>query len=175
MFLATISKPRQLLYLSYIGRVSVKELEAGLSEIGKLLEDLTSGIRVLGDFSALEKFEPNCAREIGKAMELCDQKGAELVVRIIPDPGKDIGLNILTVFHYRRRPRIVTCKNLAEAGEILGLKRIPTWAVWRQDDSGNKSLVEGNLTQERARQLVEDFESKGHKQTYWCSDETMSP
>ena len=123
MFLATISKPRQLLCLSYIGRVSAEELEEGLGEVAKLLEDLTSGFRVLGDLSRLEMFGPNCAREIGKAMELCDQKGVGLVVRVIPDPGKDIGMNILTVFHYRRRPRIVTCDTLAEAGEILGLRR----------------------------------------------------
>jgi hypothetical protein len=123
MFLATISKPRQLLYLSFIGRVSVKELEEGYNEIVTLLDDLASGFRVLGDFSKLDRFGPDCAREIGKAMELCDQKGVGLVVRVTPDPGKDIGLNILTVFHYRRRPRIVTCENLVEAGEILGLGR----------------------------------------------------
>jgi anti-anti-sigma regulatory factor len=173
MFLATISKPRQLLYLSYIGRVSVEELEEGLNEIAKLLQDLSSGFRVLGDLSGLETFGPNCATQIGKAMELCDQKGVGLVVRVIPDPGKDIGLNILTVFHYRSRPRIVTCKNLVEAGGILRLGRAASWAVWRQDDSGNRFLVEANLTEEQAKRLVADFESKGHKQTYWCSDEPL--
>lgn len=47
----------------------------------------------------------------------------------------------------------------------------PTWAVWRQDDSGNRYLIEANLTEEHAKALVADFESKGHKQTYWCSNE----
>ena len=171
MFLATISKPKQLLYLSFIDRVSVEELEEGIQEMPKLLEDLEAGFSVLADFSRLEKLGPDCAKQIGKAMELCDQKGVGLVVRVIPDPGKDIGLNILTVFHYRRRPRIATCNTLAEAGEMLGLAPVPTWAVWRQDDSGNKFIVEANLTEERARQLVADLESKGHKQTYWCTDD----
>jgi len=121
MLLATINKPRQLLYLSYMGRVSVEELQEGYNELIKLFEDLTTGFRLLADLSRLDVFGPNCAKEIGRAMELCDQKGVALVVRIIPDPGKDIGMNILSVFHYRNRPRIVTCKTLVEAGEILGL------------------------------------------------------
>ena len=174
MFLATISKPKQLLCLSFIDRVSVEELQEGYQEMVKLLEDLTSGFRVLGDLSHLGVFGPNCATQIGKAMELCDKKGVGLVVRVIPDPGKDIGLNILSVFHYQRRPRIVTCQTLAEAGEILGIRRTPNWAVWRQDDSGNRFLVEANLTVEQAKQLVADLECKGHKQTYWCSIERMA-
>ncbi|HEY1171359.1 MAG TPA: hypothetical protein VGH19_08335 [Verrucomicrobiae bacterium] len=47
----------------------------------------------------------------------------------------------------------------------------PSWAVWRQDDSGVKYLIEANLTEDRARALVADFESKGHKQVYWYSNE----
>src|SRR6185503_10734959 len=121
MVLATISKPKQLLYLSYIGQVSVEEVKEGLNDLVTLLEELSSGFRVLADLSNLNRMDHKCATEIGKAMELCDQKGVGLVVRIIPDPRKDIGMNILTVFHYRRRPRIVTCENLVEAAEVLGL------------------------------------------------------
>ena len=121
MLLTTISKSKQLLYFTYIGDVSVEELEQGLSEIVTLLDDLSSGFRVLADLRGLDRMDPKCAQEIGKAMELCDQKGVGLVVRIIPDPQKDIGMNILSIFHYRNRPRIVTCETLVEAGEVLGL------------------------------------------------------
>ena len=121
MFLATVSKPKQLLYLSFIGRVSVPDLEQGRSDMEKLLDDLTTGFRVLADLTRLDTIDPDCTKEIGKAMELCEQRGVGLVVRVIPDAGKDIGMNILSLFHYRQRPRIVTCKTLVEAGEILGL------------------------------------------------------
>ena len=106
---------------TYIGDVSVEELKQGLSEIVTLLDDLSSGFRVLADLRGLDRMDPKCAKEIGKAMELCDQKGVGLVVRIIPDPQKDIGMKILSIFHYRNRPRIVTCETLVEAGEVLGL------------------------------------------------------
>jgi hypothetical protein len=46
----------------------------------------------------------------------------------------------------------------------------PTWAVWRQDDAGNEYLVEANLTESRAREMVSDFDARGHKQGYWCGD-----
>lgn len=123
MFLATNSKPRQLLYLSFIGRVSVEQLQHGREDIVSLLADLESGFRALADFSRLDSMEINCAAEIGKVMELCEQKGLRLVIRIIPDPAKDIGLNILSLFHYRRRPRIITCQSLAEAEQALQLGR----------------------------------------------------
>jgi len=44
----------------------------------------------------------------------------------------------------------------------------PSWAVWRQDDSGGVFLVAANLLEAQARSIVSEFESKGHKQTYWC-------
>lgn len=50
----------------------------------------------------------------------------------------------------------------------------PGWAVWRQDDSGNKFLVEANLTEQQAQSLAAGFEAKGHKQTYWCTNEKIA-
>jgi anti-anti-sigma regulatory factor len=123
MFLATVSKPKQLLYLSFIGRVSVEQLQQGREDIMSLLADLGSGFRVLADLSQLDSMDINCATEIGKVMELCEQMGVRLVIRIVPDPAKDIGLNILSLFHYRLRPRIITCNSLAEAEDALQLRR----------------------------------------------------
>ena len=64
---------------------------------------------------------PECATEIGRTMELIDQVGVGLIVRVIPDPGKDIGMNILTAFHYPHRPQIVTCVTLVDAFRALSL------------------------------------------------------
>jgi predicted choloylglycine hydrolase len=60
-----------------------------------------------------------CVPHIKRMMDLCNKKGIEMVVRVIPDPHKDIGLNILSLFHYRRRVHIVTCKTLEEAVKVL--------------------------------------------------------
>ena len=121
MFLATVNQPKQLLYLSYIQQVGVEELKEGRTDIVALLAELRPGFRLVADLCWLENMDVNCATEIGKVMELCEQKGVGLVVRIIPNPEKDIGMSILSLFHYRRHPRIVTCKSVAEAGKLLGL------------------------------------------------------
>ena len=60
-----------------------------------------------------------CAPFIEKAMDLCNEKGASMVVRVIPDPHRDIGLQIMSIFHYRGDVRIITCQSLADANEIL--------------------------------------------------------
>lgn len=44
-----------------------------------------------------------------------------------------------------------------------------SWAVWRQDDNGNRFEVSRGHSREEALQLVADYESRGHKQHYWAS------
>ena len=43
------------------------------------------------------------------------------------------------------------------------------WAVYRQDFTGNEFLVEKNLSENRARNLVVEYESHGHHQHYWAA------
>lgn len=42
------------------------------------------------------------------------------------------------------------------------------WRVMRQDDPGNKFLVQENLSETEARRLADELEARGHKQTYWA-------
>lgn len=46
-----------------------------------------------------------------------------------------------------------------------------TWAVWRQDDNGNRFFMSGGHTHEEAEQICRRFEARGHKQFYWASKE----
>jgi hypothetical protein len=119
MYLVSANKMRRLLLLSLVGHVQLQELVKGRTEIESVLADFPSGFRLLSDLSQLELMDKDCPPEIGRVMELCDSKGVELVIRVIPDPTKDIGLNILSLFHYPRRPRMVVCENLNEALKLL--------------------------------------------------------
>ena len=121
MFLATANKTKRLLCLTYVQRVVPEELKLAREEIQNLLADLPPGFRLLADLSQVEFMDPECATEIGRTMELFDQAGVGLIVRVIPDPAKDIGMNILTAFHYTRHLRIITCESLAEALPKLSL------------------------------------------------------
>lgn len=121
MILVTSNKSKQLLYISYIGRVRAEDFENGLEDLKGELAGLSPGFRAVADLSQLESMELECVPGLGRAMELISQAGVDLVARVIPDPHKDIGFNILTIFHYPNRPQIATCKNLTEAGRALGL------------------------------------------------------
>ncbi len=121
MFLATTNKTKQLLHLSYIGHVTAEDLAPGREELSALLADLPAGFRLLTDLGRLESMDLACATELGRTMELCDQKGVGLVVRVVPDPKKDIGLSILTLFHYHHRVQAVTCQSMEEAARLLSL------------------------------------------------------
>jgi hypothetical protein len=121
MFLVTVNKSKQLMLLSYIAQVRVEELAQARQELAAHVDDLGPGFRLLTDLGRLESIDPNCAPEIGQVMELCDQKGVAFVVRVIPDQTKDIGLNILSLFHYHHRPRTVTCETMVEAAKLLSL------------------------------------------------------
>src|ERR1700722_1247283 len=107
MYLAASNREKKLLHLSYIGEVEPEQLRRGLEDLKMLLAGLPPDFRLLADFGRLESMALDCVPEIGRGMEMIDRHGVELFVRVIPDPGKDIGLNILTLFHYKHRPRIV--------------------------------------------------------------------
>jgi anti-anti-sigma regulatory factor len=122
MVLITFNKCQRLLCLNYVQRVSSAELAAVRDDLKAALTDLPDGFRLLVDLSQVEFMDPDCLPDLGRAMELFDQRGVSLIVRVIPDASKDIGLNILTLFHYPHHPRVITCQNLAEA-----LRQLAVW------------------------------------------------
>jgi len=61
-----------------------------------------------------------CAPLIDEAMDLIDCRGVSLVVRIVPDPKKDIGFRVMSMFHYRPEVNVVTVETVEEAQRVLG-------------------------------------------------------
>jgi len=121
MVLVTSNKSKQLLYINYLGQVRLGEFQRGQKDLAAQLGELSPGFRLLADFSRLESMDLNCAPEVGRMMDLIGKAGVGRVIRVIPDSDKDIGMNILTVFHYRHRPQVITCKNPVEAAKALEL------------------------------------------------------
>lgn len=56
-------------------------------------------------------------------MDVCAEKGVASVTRVMPDPHKDIGLNILSQFHYGPEIKIATFETLADALESIAMQR----------------------------------------------------
>lgn len=121
MLLITSNKTKQLLHIRYLGPVQLKDFQHGQEDLVAQLKELSPGFRLLADFSQMESMGLDCRPALGRMMDLIGQAGVDLVVRVIPEPGRDIGMNILALFHYRRRPRAVTCESMVEAARLLGL------------------------------------------------------
>lgn len=121
MFLATTNKARRLLHMSYIKKVTVAELERGFQDVVALLAEFPDGFEMLADLGRLESMDIACEEILGKTMEMMERHGLKRVVRVIPDPSKDIGLNIIGMFHYSKKIRIVTCQTMVQAAKVLGL------------------------------------------------------
>ena len=119
MFQVEVDKSKNLLKIIYAQHIGPEDTKAVVEKVPTLLPDLQPGFRLLKDLSGLESMDLACVPYIKRMMVLCNKRGIEMVVRVIPDPHKDIGLNILSLFHYRRGVRIVTCATLEEAMKAL--------------------------------------------------------
>ena len=121
MLLITTNLSKQLLHINFIGQVRPEEFSTSHADLTAQLTGLSPGFHYLVDFSGLAAMTPECAPAMGQIMEMIAEAGVGLVVRVIPDPSKDIGMNILTAFHYPPGLQIITCQNLTEAVPALGL------------------------------------------------------
>jgi hypothetical protein len=101
--------------IRYSQRVEVEEVRQSLETIRGLTEQIKPGFLLLTDLGNLKSMDPACAPELGAIMDLCSACGMGTVVRVIPDPAKDIGFNVISLFHLNPKVKTRTCANLAEA------------------------------------------------------------
>jgi hypothetical protein len=117
-------RSKRLFFISAAGRVTKKEVESVALRVREMMKEVTPGFRVLTDFRWLERMDPAAAVPLAEIMDALAEKGVAAVVRVIPDPHKDIGLNILSQFHYGPQIKLVTFESLAEALSALMDKEI---------------------------------------------------
>jgi hypothetical protein len=106
---------RHILRLHYRGTVLPAHVKAQIGPVQEGLKKLSKGFVLVTDLTGLEAMDLDCVGYVTKIMDLCYAAGVGKVVRIIPDPSKDIGLNLLSHVHYRGRVPMATCETQAEA------------------------------------------------------------
>jgi hypothetical protein len=129
MFLCSVDSTGRLLTIGYSGRVSVGSAKACVEAVRGLLGGVKPGFHLLVDMSHLEWMDFECAPELGAIMELCNARGLASVVRVIPDKSKDIGVNLMSHFHYSPSVRVHHFETLADAVSSL-------FAEFLQDPDG---------------------------------------
>jgi len=105
--------------LRFSGHVTPADADACARQLTAALAGCQPGFKLLTDLSQLEAMDADCAASIERMMDLCNDQGVAQVVRVIPDPHKDIGLNIMSLFHYHRRMPITTCVTIEEALKFM--------------------------------------------------------
>ena len=119
MYAVEIDRSKRLLVISALQRVTADQAKLAAQQTRELLRDVAPGFRVLTDFRWLESMDSSAAPHVAKIMDTLAEKGVASVTRVMPDPHKDIGLNILSQFHYGPEIQITTFETLADAVQSL--------------------------------------------------------
>ena len=119
MITCNVDESGRVLTMSYVGHVVAEDMRRCLGTIRDLMDQLKPGFFLLTDLSNLEFMEASCAPELGAIMDQCSAKGMSTVVQVIPDPNKDIGFDLISVFHHHPPVKTQTHQSLAEAIQAL--------------------------------------------------------
>jgi hypothetical protein len=119
MYSVEIDQSKRLLVISALRQVTADQAKLVAQQVRELLRDVAPGIRVLADFRWLESMDPAAAHHVAEIMDALAEKRVASVTRVMPDPHKDIGLNILSQFHYGPEIQLATFETLADAIQSL--------------------------------------------------------
>jgi hypothetical protein len=122
MYSVELDRSKRLLVITATQHVTSEEVRAIAERVRKLLQDVAPGLHVLADFRWLESMESAAARHLAEIMDALAEKEVASVTRVMPDPHKDIGLNILSQFHYGPQVQIATFETLADALQNIAVK-----------------------------------------------------
>jgi hypothetical protein len=122
MYSVELDRSKRLLVIIATQHVTSEEVRAIAERVRKLLQDVAPGLHVLADFRWLESMESAAARHLAEIMDALAEKEVASVTRVMPDPHKDIGLNILSQFHYGPQVQIATFETLADALQNIAVK-----------------------------------------------------
>jgi len=122
MYSVELDRSKRLLVIGATQKVTAAEAKMVAQRIHEVLRDVGPGFRVLADFRGLESMDSAAARHIATIMDALAEKNVASVTRVMPDPHKDIGLNILSQFHYGPEVTITTFETLADAVQSIAAK-----------------------------------------------------
>jgi anti-anti-sigma regulatory factor len=119
MYSVEIDRSKRLVVISAVQHVTAEQAKRTAQQLRELLADVAPGFRVLADFRWLESMDSAAARHLAEIMDTLAKKRVASVTRVMADPHKDIGLNILSQFHYGPEIQISTFETLADALQSL--------------------------------------------------------
>ena len=115
MFHAELDISKLMLTMSFAHHVDFEEMKCCLEKVRIMLVNIKPGFRLLTDLTSLDSMDVLCSKDLGEMMSLCNANGISAVIRVVPDPKKDIGFTLMEPFHYGEHVVVTTFDTLAEA------------------------------------------------------------
>jgi hypothetical protein len=119
VFEAKIDLARNIVRTRFFGDVTAAGMQEAVARVEAMLPDLKPGFSAFADFRDITSMGLDCVPQLTHIMDLCREHGIGLIVRRLPEPSRDIGINILSVVHYRGKVRTVTVDTVEEAERAL--------------------------------------------------------
>lgn len=105
--------------IEFIGNIDAAQGEEYFPNIPNFIPKDRQTFNLLVDLSLVESIDPKIRTSIKKAMDLFNKAGVAKIIRVIPRPDQDIGLNIMSYFHYSKSVQVITLPFRQEAEERL--------------------------------------------------------
>src|ERR1700722_1291265 len=99
MVTCTADDSGHILTISYVDEVKPGQVEVARRTIRDQMKHLQPGFALLVDLTHLDSMDTECAESLGAMIELCSSREMAIAVWVVPDPRKDIGLNLIARFH----------------------------------------------------------------------------
>jgi len=115
MFSIKFDKKRNLLTITFRDHFDIQQGELLCKRLEDCLSKVKKNFMVLTDLSDLDSFDNSAQQYIQQTMTICNAYGVSKIFRIIPDEAKDMGFNIMSIFHYSKHVKIHTYKTFEEA------------------------------------------------------------
>jgi len=106
---------RSILTVEFEGVVDARQAEQCYLDMQKILPKDGPGFKLLTDFTSLEQMEEDILPVVKKTMDLLNERGVKEIVRVIPSLDQDYGFNLMSLFHYSKKVRLLTVKSRKEA------------------------------------------------------------
>ena len=117
MYSVEADKSKPLVVISAVGQVTRKEAKQAAQRTRDILKDFAPGFRVLTDFRWLQSMDTAAARHVAEIMDTLTEKQVASVIRVMPDPHKDIASifsrSFITVLKFKSPPSrrwLMRCK-----------------------------------------------------------------
>jgi hypothetical protein len=105
---------RNLLHLIYVGKLDSAEATRLLAAARSALVPLRRGFEILADLRDLKAVEHDAVAIIDELMDLCNEHGVSVVVRVVSKETENFGFGIMSCFHYDHDVHFATCLSLEE-------------------------------------------------------------